>query len=362
VSHLAPALERLIEAHGPISIARFMALALAHPRHGYYATRDPLGAAGDFVTAPEISQIFGELIGLALARHWLDLGSPAPFHLAELGPGRGTLMADLLRAAAIVPGFVAAHRLHLVETSPVLRQLQSARLAAGTPVWHETIGSLPADAPLLLVANEFLDALPIRQLVRTEQGWQERLVALAPGGGFAFTLERGLSGLHPALARTFPDAAPGAVRELAPAREALASELAQRLAAQGGMALLIDYGEWGTLGDTLQAVRGHARAEPLDRPGEADLSAHVDFAALARAATGAGARVRGPLTQGELLGRLGIAQRLDRLLARATPAQAQRLEAAARRLVEPGQMGRLFKAIALTPREGPPPPGFEEAA
>jgi NADH dehydrogenase [ubiquinone] 1 alpha subcomplex assembly factor 7 len=358
LSRLAGPLRRLIEEEGPISLARYMALALAHPRHGYYATRDPLGAGGDFVTAPEVSQVFGELLGAALAHHWRELGAPARVHLAELGPGRGTLMADLLRVAAAVPGFSEAAVIHLVETSPVLRAVQAERLGGHEPTWHEDVRTLPADAPLLLVANEFLDALPIRQFERTAEGWRERLVALNATGGFVFALGPGISPLDPALRRAWPDATVGSVRELAPAREALASELAERLVAQGGLALLIDYGDVTTRGDTFQAVRGQRRADPLTDPGESDLSSHVDFGALAAAVYRRGATVWGPVAQGAFLARLGIGPRLSRLLARATPAQARELEAGVRRLVHPDEMGELFKVLALSGAAAPIPPGF----
>ncbi|HET6468519.1 MAG TPA: SAM-dependent methyltransferase, partial [Geminicoccaceae bacterium] len=256
---LAELLRRLIREQGPIAVAGYMALALAHPRHGYYATRDPLGAGGDFVTAPEVSQVFGELIGVALAHYWQVLGVPAPVHLVELGPGRGTLLLDLLRAGATVPGFGDALRIHLVETSPVLRQVQAGRLAGQAVAWHESVQTVPDDAPLLVVANEFLDALPVRQFELTREGWRERVVALAPAGSFVFALGAGISAMDPALRRAWPDAAPGSIRELAPAREALASELARRLVAQGGLALLIDYGDTATRGDTFQAVRGQRK-------------------------------------------------------------------------------------------------------
>lgn len=358
---LAGRLRRLIEEQGPIPVARYMALALAHPTQGYYARRDPFGRAGDFVTAPEISQLFGELVGLLLAQHWLDLDRPARAHLVELGPGRGTLMADALRAARAVPGFAAAVDVHLVETSPALRERQAAALAgAGAARWHDELRGVPTDAPLLLLANEFLDALPVRQFVRRGGRWHERLVAVDAQGRFGPTLAPRAAPVA-ALASPAADALPeGTVLELGPAREAVAEEIARRVVAQGGLALLIDYGSAPPLmlGDTFQGVRAHRKVDPLTAPGEVDLSAHVDFAALGRRALAAGAAAHGPLPQGLLLRRLGLELRLRQLAARATAEQRARLAGGAARLVEPDQMGELFKALALTPEGAPVPPGF----
>ncbi len=359
-AELARRLRRLIEDHGPTPVSRFMALALAHPTLGYYPRRDPLGAAGDFVTAPEVSQLLGELIGLLLAQHWLDLGRPAAVRLVELGPGRGTLMADAWRAARSVPGFAAAASVHLVETSPALRERQAAALAGLPASWHDAVEEVPGGAPWLLVANEFLDALPIRQFVRRDGRWHERLVGVdGEGGGFAHVLAAIPTPLPlPDPTVEIPD---GAVLELGPAREALVETVAARLAAEGGLALFVDYGSGEgplMLGDTLQAVRRHRKVDPLEAPGEADLSAHVDFAALARRAAAAGVAVHGPVTQATLLRRLGLEVRLARLLERATPEQRAGLVSGAERLTEPHQMGELFKALAITPLGAPAPPGF----
>jgi NADH dehydrogenase [ubiquinone] 1 alpha subcomplex assembly factor 7 len=363
VSAFEERLRRAILEHGPISVARFMALALAHPEGGYYARRDPLGAAGDFVTAPEVSQLFGELVGLALAQHWLDLGRPSRVLLVELGPGRGTLMADALRAARVVPGFPEAVGVHLVETSPVLRERQAAVLG-GLPVrWHDELTGVPQDRPLLLVANEFLDALPIRQFVRRSGRWHERLVAVDDAGAFRFTLAPRPTPFPLVVAGVPEDPPDGAVLELGPAREALAEAIAARLVAQGGLALLIDYGSSDAsaalLGDTLQGVRRHARVDPLAAPGEVDLSAHVDFGAIGRRAAGMGAVVYGPVGQAAFLGRLGIGLRLRQLLERAAPTQRDALESGCARLVAPDQMGELFKAMALTAPGAHLPPGFD---
>jgi NADH dehydrogenase [ubiquinone] 1 alpha subcomplex assembly factor 7 len=347
-----------IRQAGPISIARFMDLALTHPTLGYYARHDPLGAGGDFVTAPEISQVFGEIVGLWLARAWIEIGRPDPCLLVELGPGRGTLMADLLRAAAQVPGFRAALRLHLVETSERLRALQRAHLAGETVRWHAALEQVPP-GPMLLVANEFLDALPVHQLVATERGWVERLVDLA-GTELVFTLSDRPSELAEGLPAT--DRALGQIAEVSPRRSEIVAAIGRRLAAGGGVALLVDYGAWAEVtGDTLQAVRDHASWPVLRAPGEADLSSHVDFRTLAEAACAAGAAVYGPVPQGPFLRAMGIDLRIARLLERATPGQRRELRAALFRLTDGGAMGELFKVLALARPGAPPPPGFTAA-
>ncbi|HYZ26001.1 MAG TPA: SAM-dependent methyltransferase, partial [Geminicoccaceae bacterium] len=262
-----------IRRAGPLPIARFMSLALHHPTHGYYRTRDPLGAGGDFITAPELSQAFGEVIGAWLARAWLDLGQPAPFRLVELGPGRGTLIADLLRATRRVSGFREGLRLHLVETGARLRALQAERLADVEVSWHDAFADVPP-GPLFLLANEFFDTLPVHQLVATGRGWAERRVALAGDGRLAFDLAEPPS----PFAAQLPAGAPGAVAEISPARAELARAIGRRVAADGGVALIVDYGAWADqpTGDTLQATRNHAPCDPLEAPGTADLTTHVD--------------------------------------------------------------------------------------
>jgi SAM-dependent MidA family methyltransferase len=356
LSALGERLRASLATEGPISIARFMALALLDRSGGYYATGAPIGAAGDFTTAPEISQCFGELLGAALARTWLDLGRPPRALLVELGPGRGTLMDDLLRAVRSVPGLLGALELHLVEPSRALRAVQAARLEAHRPRFHETLDTVPTGAPLLLVANEVLDALPIRQLVRDARGWRERLLALDPEDRLAFALA------PTAIEAAFPEAGSeppvGTVVELGPAREALVAEVARRLAADRGLALLIDYGRLGCVGDSLRAVRAHAPADPLAEPGTVDLSAEVDFAALRRVARAAGAAVFGPVPQGVVLDRLGIGLRLERLARGRSAAERAALAAAVRRLVDPAAMGERFKFLALVGPEMPPPAGF----
>ncbi|MBY6159868.1 SAM-dependent methyltransferase [Mameliella alba] len=351
---LADILCRQIAASGPITLADYMAACLMHPQHGYYSTRDPLGAAGDFTTAPEISQMFGELLGLSLAQAWMDQGAPAPFVLAELGPGRGTLMADILRATARVPGFHDAARLHLVETSPTLRAEQASRLPQAN--WHDRVEDLP-DGPLFLVANEFFDALPIRQFQRDGAAWRERVVGLNDG---ALTLGLAAPAPQPALDHRLDDTRDGDIVETCAPAQGIAAEIGRRLAAQGGVALIVDYGDWRSLGDTLQALQGHTPADPLKAPGQADLTCHVDFEALARAGAPATHSLLTP--QGIFLERLGITARAQALAQRLTGETLDAHIAAHRRLTHPAEMGSLFKTLALLPRGAPPPPGLEQRA
>ncbi|MDT8344470.1 MAG: SAM-dependent methyltransferase [Thermohalobaculum sp.] len=335
---------RQIGARGPIGVADYMALCLGHPAHGYYTTRDPLGAAGDFTTAPEISQMFGEMVGLWLRAVWEAMGAPT-LRLVELGPGRGTLMQDARRAM----GRLAEAETWLVETSPRLRAEQARRLPAAR--WAERLDQVP-EGPALIVANEFLDALPVRQFLATPEGWRERQVGLAGG-----RLIWGLSGVLPG----HEPAAPGAWREEAPAARAVAGEIARRIAAHGGAALMIDYGYRAAErppGWTLQALRRHAAADPLDAPGEADLTWLVDFDALAADLAPLGCRTT---TQGAFLGRMGIGQRAA-ALARARPDRADTLADALERLTGPEAMGTLFKVLAALPVGAPTPPGFAEDA
>ena len=343
---LTERLARLIDTSGPISVAHYMAEANAH----YYASRDPLGAGGDFTTAPEISQMFGELVGLCLADLWVRAGAPGDAAYVELGPGRGTLAADALRA-------MTAARLrpavHLVETSPVLRHAQGERLPAAQ--WHDDSSTLPTGVPLLVVANEFFDALPVRQLVATEQGWRERLVVHEPSRFRPVPGPPVGSGAIPARLRSAPA---GTVLETSPASVAVVRQLASLIAASGGAALIVDYGHAATApGDTLQAVASHEHADPWISPGERDLTTHVDFQALAEAATAEGVKVLGPVPQGEWLQALGIEARAA-ALARNAPARAEEIAAARDRLVAADQMGTLFKAMALVAPTWPDPAGF----
>jgi NADH dehydrogenase [ubiquinone] 1 alpha subcomplex assembly factor 7 len=358
-SRLAGKIARRIGRERAIPLAEFMAVALYDPERGYYAATRPIGAGGDFVTAPEISQVFGEAIGIWFALVWERMGCPDPVILAELGPGTGAMMADLLRAAAALPAFRRALRLHLVEVSPQLRALQQRWLGCADPAWHERVEDLP-DAPLLLVANEFLDALPIRQLVRRADGWGERMVALDAAERFAFAD----GPANPALSLLVPpglrDAAAGAVFEICPPALALSALLGARFADRPGAALFIDYGRVApALGSSLRAVRQHRPAAALEAPGEADLSADVDFTAFAKAASSAGAIAHGPIPQCRFLLALGAAERLAGLVAQASTAQRQVLQSGLDRLLDPAQMGTLFKVLALTPPGLPVPPGFD---
>jgi NADH dehydrogenase [ubiquinone] 1 alpha subcomplex assembly factor 7 len=359
MADLAARLGRRIRREGPLSIAAFMAIALHDPDGGYYARHDPLGGAGDFITAPEISQIFGELIGLWCADLWRHIGEPDPVILAELGPGSGALLEDFLRAAATLPEFRRALDLYLVEASPVLRARQQRSLGSLGAHFALSIDALPP-GPLLLVANEFLDALPIRQLVRGRIEWAERLVALDEADRLVFAdgpENPALSLLVPPALRARPS---GTIVEICPAAAALAAALGERLATQPGAALFVDYGYFPSApGPTLGALRRHAAAPVLDDPGSADLSAHVDFAAFAAAARAAGAIVHGPVAQGRFLAGLGAEARLAALSAGATKAQRAALQSGLARLIDPAQMGNLFRVLALTSPGLPAPAGFD---
>lgn len=388
-----------IRTDGPMRLDRYMALCLGHPRHGYYATRDPFGARGDFVTAPEISQMFGELIGLWTAEVWRLMGAPARFSLVELGPGRGTLMADLLRAGRIMPGFLDAAEVVLVETSPALREVQARRLEGRDVQWASSIKEVlaprrhpgrseaenrdrpPSEAPLqasdpgsaavaavrddagplpaIVISNEFFDALPVRQFLRTNRGWRERLVGLGDDGRLVFGLSP-----EPPSGLALPDAPEGSEREVSPEALAVAAAVATHVVAHGGACLSIDYGYGAGSGDTFQAMKAHRFVDPLETPGEADLTAHVDFAALSAAAARAGAATMKLLPQADFLERLGLAARAERLAAEASPAQREAILAAGARLTDcaPRGMGALFKALAFgDPRLGALP-GFEPEA
>lgn len=361
MNELARLLRERILAEGPLTVAAFMSEALGHERFGYYRTRQPLGAAGDFVTAPEISQIFGELVGLWCADVWYRLGAPDPLALVELGPGQGTMLADGLAAVSqVAPAFAAAVELHLVEASPVLRQRQAQTIAAlplaRPPQWHEAFDQVPA-LPFIIIANEFFDALPIHQYIRSDEAWRQRRIGLSDAGdGFVFVDGEAAPDVVPEDLVQAPE---GSLFERCFAGEALARAIGGRIAAHGGGALLIDYGHAKSdLGESLQGVAGHRYAPALDRPGEIDLSHHVDFAALTRAAEAGGAQAHGSVPQGLFLGRLGIAERAERLSLGRSGEDADRIASAVRRLVHPGRMGLLFRVLALTAPDQPPPPGF----
>ena len=349
---LSDLLLRRITKTGPITLAEFMADCLMHPEHGYYATRDPFGTAGDFITAPEISQMFGEMLGLALAQAWMDQGAPARFTLAELGPGRGTLMADILRATRGVPGFHTAAEVHLVEASPHLRGVQTTRLAPLHITHHDTVTTLP-DQPLFLVANEFFDALPIRQFIRKGDFWCERQVGETEG-----KLALGLTAPLPnaALDHRLNDTKDDDLVELCPALAPICEEISTRIDAHGGAALIIDYGDWRSLGDTFQALAAHKATDAMAAPGTADLTAHVDFERIAHFAAPLAHSLLTP--QGVFLERLGITDRAQALAAQMTGAPLTTHIAAHRRLTHPDEMGTLFKVLGLVGRTSPDIPGL----
>ena len=351
---------QLIARDGPLPVFRLMALALHHPEHGYYRQAEPIGRRGDFVTAPEISQAFGELAGLWLAEAWDRAGRPDPCILCEAGPGRGALMADALRAIRqVVPGFAAAARLYLIESSERLRPAQADALAGAAPVWIGGLDALP-DGPLFLIANEFLDALPIRQFVMTPGGWRERAVALGDDGRLVFAAGADPAGALAAAGMSLPETAePGEIREIQPDALAFVRGLAHRLVATGGAALLIDYGGNLPAGrSTLRGIKGHALADPLGEIGETDLSVDVDFVLLGRAAVSAGAVVLGPVRQGTFLQSLGIEARRAALKASAAADDAAAVDAAIDRLIDPAAMGSAFKAMALAAPSCASLPGF----
>lgn len=368
MSHTTPLgqeIATMIAQEGPISLERFMMLALLHAEHGYYATKVPIGARGDFITAPEIHQMFGELIGLWAVEVWDILGAPEPVRLIELGPGRGTLLADILRATRVVPEFRRALDVHLVEASDMLAQEQRRALAkTDVPItWHQDIEALPS-GPAIIIANEFFDVLPVRHYMRGKDGWHERLVGLDGNGGLCFGLAPGAETALTGAARE------GQILEIGIVAQRFMSRLAEHVATESGALLVIDYGHVKTQGgETLQAVRGHDYTDPLQAPGETDLSVHVDFAALAKAAKAAGADVHGPITQGLFLARLGIVQRAEALKRKANDAQAAAIDQALARLALPGpvagpqaSMADLFKVLAVTMPGLPTPPGFDNDA
>jgi len=356
---LSVRLKERIARNGPMSVADYMEACLADKEAGYYPSRQPIGGKGDFITAPEVSQIFGELLGLWAVAAWQSMGEPRPIIVAELGPGRGTLMADALRAWRSVPDFLASVTVALVETSPVLRDIQHATLhGAPAPIlWRDTLEDMPS-GPLVVIANEFVDALPIRQLVWRQGEWRERCVGIGQSGGFAFCEGRVVANENLREAPYALDVPDGSILEIRPGSTALVTALAVRAREAPLAALIIDYGHTPTAcGDTLQAVSHHQFADPLKAPGEVDLTAHVDFAALKDSTVGHGLDAYGPMPQGEFLLRLGLEARRDRLCESATPEQRQDIVSGASRLTDPQAMGVLFKILALTrPGLAPPPP------
>ncbi len=347
MTNLNRILRELIGRDGPITVAEYMELALSHPEHGYYTTREPFGASGDFTTAPEVSQMFGELIGLWLGVAWRNMGRPDSVHLIELGPGRGTLMKDILRAARGVSGFRETISVTLVEMSDRLIEVQRETLRGAeiSIQWQPAPDPLPV-GPCLVVANEFIDALPVSQFVRAENEWRERLVGLEDGR-LAFAVSDHGTDRADAVARDL-SAAPGDIVERRARAETLVRDIGSHLSAHGGAALLIDYGHrLSGIGDTLQAVRSHEYHPPLDAPGAADLTAHVDFEALARAGREGGAQIHGPVTQRSFLTELGILHRHRSLAETAGDVQKRSLDSALHRLIGADEMGSLFKVLAL---------------
>ncbi len=361
VSPLEAEIRRRIAAAGPMPVAEYMTLCLTDAEHGYYTTRDPFGARGDFITAPEVSQMFGEMIGLWMAAVWKQMGAPATLHVIELGPGRGTMMNDALRAARVMPGFREAIALHLVEISPALMAQQERTLGhLSIPLnWHRALAEVP-NGPAIIVANEFFDALPVHQAVKTEQGWHERLIEIDAAGQLAFTIApEALPHFDRLLPLALRNAHAGSIFEWR--ADTVAMDLGRRLARDGGGALVIDYGHAESdIGDTLQAVGRHAYADPLSAPGTIDLTAHVDFQALASAVDAMGAKDYGPVTQSQFLRRLGIVTRAASLKAKAVGNAAANIDPALRRLISEGEagMGALFKAAAFAHPSLGVPPGF----
>lgn len=353
-----------IKRDGPMDIGRFMDLALAHPQYGYYRKQDPLGRGGDFTTAPEISQMFGEMLGVWAVDTWRKLGAPSECILLECGPGRGTLMADCLRAAKGAPEFLKAAAIHLLETSPVLKEKQAEALKGYDVSWHEDLADLPAGRPVIVIANEFLDALPILQYERAGGTWFERgvefkkkkfVIARGPLGprsnpeNTAAHKNSGLPRRLQRLAMTNLSEEENAIYEISPAREGWMAQLYERLKQSGGAGLFVDYGHGKTApGDTLQAVYRHKYCGVLEHIGEADLTAHVDFEPLMNLAHEKGLAVHGLTEQSAFLRALGIDLRAQRLLHKANPRQAQDIHAALQRLTDPGQMGALFKVMGVS--------------
>ncbi len=341
MQELSDSIVNYIRHHGPMSVETYWTLCLSHPEHGYYIKKDPLGVAGDFTTAPEISQMFGEMIGVWAGEHWKRLGSPSQIHLIECGPGRGTLMADLLRVAVVVPGFDASLHVHLIETSPSLRGKQRETLGNRAITWHDELSTLPDDAPLLVIGNEFLDALPIRQFVYENRKWHERLIGLTEDGCFAFVKGGAVGG------EDFPIACQNDIFEYSRTRESVFADLCGRIENQGGASLMIDYGHLiSCTGDTFQAVMNHKFVKILEYQGDADLTSHVDFGRLALISKDKKLKTSF-WKQKDFLESTGILQRAAQLGQHATPQQAKEIKDALHRLLDPTQMGELFKVMEV---------------
>jgi SAM-dependent MidA family methyltransferase len=349
-SPLQAELRKLIKSSGPMPVWRYMEQCLTHPRHGYYVARDPLGREGDFTTSPEVSQMFGELLGLWAASVWKAIDSPSVLRLIELGPGRGTMMADALRALRVLPPLYQSLSVHLVEINPELRDKQKSTLTGVRNIaWHERLDEVP-DGPSVILANEYFDVLPIHQVVKREAGWHERVVEIDGNGQLVFGTAAEPTPRFEALLPPLVRAAPvGAVFEWRPDAEIM--RIATRVRDQGGAALIIDYGHLRSdVGDTFQAIARHSFTDPLKNPGQADITAHVDFQALARAAEDLGAQVHGPVPQGDFLKRLGIETRAVTLMAKTTPEISEDISGALKRLIGGGRggMGSMFKVLAVS--------------
>lgn len=383
---LLDVIKKQIARNGPMDTGTYLGLVLGHPKYGYYMRRDPFGTMGDFITAPEVSQMFGEVIGAWAADTWMKLGSPDSFVLIEGGPGRGTLMADMMRATKKIPGFHEAAEIHLLETSTVLRRIQAGALKGYKVKWHDTLATIPADRKVIFISNELLDALPVRQFEKTESGWMERVVILAKDSkprhaaqgtvelmravmpnlyapraeeesGLEFTLVPFAGGM--AVPPELEDAKAGSIFEFSAARVSLMANVAAMIKAQGGAALWIDYGHIKSkVGDTFRAIYRHNYVHPLTFVGDADLSFHVDFAAMAKVAQEGGVRVHGPVTQGEFLKAIGIGQRAQALKANASEQRAKDIEKALQRLCDSDQMGEVFKVMGLSYGTTEAPSGF----
>lgn len=358
-SALGKVMAEMIAIDGPMPVDRYMALALGHEKYGYYMGRDPFGRAGDFITAPEVSQMFGELIGIWCAAGWQMMDAPADWNLIELGPGRGTLLADLVRACSVMPGLRDGMKVHLVEMSPALKTMQSDTLkrAGIEATWHDRLEDVP-DGQSLIIANEFFDALPVSQLQKQAGHWHERVVGLSPENRLVFGLAS--DAVAPTLVPSWAEnAADGEIAEFSPVRDAVAREIGRRITRDMGAALIIDYGHMrSAVGDTLQAIRKHQFADVLVQPGETDITSHVDFDALTRAVTADGAKPYGPVTQGDFLVKMGLKEREEMLRARADARQRIRLSKGAQRLVSGNQMGQLFKVLAVAHPDMPKPAPF----
>lgn len=329
---------------GPMNVERFMAQALAHPEHGYYMKQDPFGVDGDFTTAPEISQMFGELVGAWVADVWVQMGCPSSFTFLECGPGRGTLTADVMRVTKAVPGFHSAVHIHLLETSPVLKAKQHETLSAYKPVWHESLDAVPDRGPVIIIANEFLDALPIRQFQKIGKGWQERMVDYNQTEGFRFVSVS--SDLD--ISDKAPIAGSGDVFEFSPVRTEMFQKLCEIVKANTGGALFIDYGHLKSgLGETLQALYKHQYTDVFDHIGDADMTAHVDFDSLVQTAKALDIYVSDVIEQGSFLKNLGILYRARALMSKADEMQKKDITAALHRLIDSDQMGSLFKVLGF---------------